>query len=112
MPTTTTNEARNDGPQLGANMPTVLFLTWLFVAGTVVGLGAYDTVRAGFSDGWLLLLGGGMILVFALRDWFLRDGGEFAARDVDEWFLLVTAFVFAVSLWALLGRFVFVSRPV
>jgi hypothetical protein len=101
MSTTTETDG---GPTFGANLLTALFLTWLFVGGTVFGLGVFDTLSTGFADGWPLMLGGGFLLVFATRDWFLQDGGEFASDEIGEWFLLVTAFVFAVTLWAIVGR--------
>lgn len=92
------------GPTLGRNIETMLFVTWLFVGGTVTTLGVLDTLSAGFGIGWPSLLGGVMVSGFVLRDWLLRDGGEFRSEEVDQWFLLATAFAFAVTLWAIVGR--------
>ncbi|MFB6176881.1 MAG: hypothetical protein ABEI99_07020 [Halobaculum sp.] len=92
------------GPTFGRNIETTLFLTWLFVGGTVTVLGVLDTLALGFAVGWPLLLGGVVVTVFVLRDWVFRDGGEFRSEAIDQWFLLATAFAFAVTLWAIVGR--------
>lgn len=95
----------SDGrPTFGQNIETMLFVTWLFVGGTTTTLGVLDTLSEGFGVGWPLLLGGAFVSVFVLRDWLLRDGGEFRSENVDQWFLLATAFAFAVTLWAIVGR--------
>jgi hypothetical protein len=41
-----------------------------------------------------------------LRDWFVRDGGEFVTRDDDSAFLGLTLIVLVVTVWSLLGQFV------
>jgi hypothetical protein len=83
---------------------TTLFLTWVFVGGTVTVLGALDTLSEGFGASWPLLLGGAVVSMFVLRDWLVREGGEFRSENIDQWFLLATAFAFSVTLWSIVGR--------
>lgn len=95
----------SDGePTLGRNVETMLFVTWVFVGGTVTVLGALDTLSEGFGASWPLLLGGAVVSVFVLRDWLVREGGEFRSENIDQWFLLATAFAFSVTLWSIVGR--------
>ncbi len=102
----------DDSPTLGWNLETTLFLTWLFVGGTVTTLGVIDTLSGGIGAGWPRLLGGGFVSVFVLRDWLVRDGDEFRSENIDQWFLLATAFAFSVTLWSIVGRLKLVESGV
>ena len=84
-------------PPLGANRPTLLFVVWLFIGLSVTGVGVIDFLNRGFADAWLLLFGGGMLLVYVVWDWLTHRGGDFVRRSDDRRFLLLTAFVLALT---------------
>jgi hypothetical protein len=85
----------------GVERPTVLFVAWLFVGCSFVGLA---TVTAGGVEPWLFLLGGLSVVAHVGREWFLRAGGDFATHRDDPLYLAVTVGVLAVTLWLLLSR--------
>lgn len=97
---------RTGKPAFGLNRPTGLFVIWLGISGAITGLAVIDVVTEGYEEAWLFLLSGLLVLWFVLRDWFVRDGGEFSSRTDDLAFLGLTGFVLIVTLWALMGQFV------
>jgi len=93
-------------PEFGTDRPTVLFVAWLFVGLSLATLALFDVVTDGFEDAWPFLLASLLLLWFMLRDWLVRDGGEFVTRNDDPLFLGLTLFVLAITVWSLLGQFV------
>ena len=102
----TTSSHGSGRPEFGADRPTVLFVAWLFVGLSLAALALFDVVTEGFGDAWPFLLASVLLLWFMLRDWFVRDGGEFVRRNDDRRFLGLTLFVLAITVWSLLGQFV------
>ncbi|MFB6106306.1 MAG: hypothetical protein ABEJ70_04960 [Halobacteriaceae archaeon] len=99
------DHTRDDGPPpLGANRPTALFATWLFVgvAATLVGL--YVTVDLGLTESWLLLGGGVLLVAYVLREWFVRGGGDFVDQRESTAFAVLTAIVLLVTLFIVYAR--------
>jgi len=102
----TTSSHGSGRPEFGTDRPTVLFVAWLFVGLSLAALALFDVVTEGFEDAWPFLLASVLLLWFMLRDWFVRDGGEFVRRNDDRRFLGLTLFVLAITVWSLLGQFV------
>ncbi|MFT4891300.1 MAG: hypothetical protein ACI9YT_002227 [Halobacteriales archaeon] len=102
----TTSSQGGGRPEFGTDRPTALFVAWLFVGLSLAALALFDVVTEGFGDAWPFLLASLLLLWFMLRDWFVRDGGEFVRRNDDRLFLGLTLFVLAITVWSLLGQFV------
>lgn len=102
----TTSSHGSGRPEFGTDRPTVLFVTWLFVGLSLAALALFDVVTEGFEDAWPFLLASVLLLWFMLRDWFVRDGGEFVTRNDDRLFLGLTLVALAITVWSLLGQFV------
>lgn len=101
-----TTAANGSGrPAFGIDRATMLFVTWLFVGLSLTALAVFDVVTDGFEDAWLFLLASLLLVWFMLRDWFVRDGGEFVTRTDDRLFLGLTLFVLVVTVWSLLVQF-------
>jgi hypothetical protein len=88
---------------LDVGRPALLFAAWLFVGCSFVGLATVAGVASGVQR-WLFLLGGVLIVAHVSREWFLRAGGDFAARTDDGPYILVTLCVLGVTLWLLVQQ--------
>jgi hypothetical protein len=102
----TTSSNDSGRPGFGLDRPTLLLVAWLFVGLSLTVLALFDVATDGFEDAWPFLLASLLLLWFMLRDWFVRDGGEFVTRDDDSAFLGLTLIVLVVTVWSLLGQFV------
>jgi hypothetical protein len=86
----------------GVGRPALLFVAWLFVGCSFLALAA--VAGTGVVQRWLFLLGGVLVVAHVGREWFLRGGGDFAARTDDGLYILVTLSVLGVTLWLLVSR--------
>jgi hypothetical protein len=85
---------------LDVGRPALLFAVWLFVGCSFVWV-AVASAGARPVQRLLFLLGGLLVVAHVGREWFLRAGGDFAARTGDRGYILVTLCVLGVTLWLL-----------